>query len=194
MREWIDLFENQNMHLSEYQGSGLLYHGTDILGLGGIMADDKITKSIDQEGSLAGVSLTHGEGTAWEFADRSTYIFEGNHHAVLRDIIPGYSGVPMTGAVVALNADKLRRAYKLLHYWDDTFFQDDEEEVRVMTAAIQPLSAYIEWFSCRPADLEWFAAYMLTEYAAREHGGGVDAAAHLRALASHPRFKPYDQN
>lgn len=191
MRNWIDLLESKELHLTPWTGTGPLFHGTDILGLSWIMASDKLNASIDHShAELQGVSLTYDVKTARQFAERSAEIFDENHYTAIRQLM--HTSAPTRGAVIKLDSAKLRTAFRLVHYWDDaTFFQDDEKEVRVMTPAIKPLSSFITSFTLRVSDLQWYADYLRTDYGKREHGGNSDKAADsVLALAKSPLLKP----
>ena len=145
-----------------YPGTGSLWHGTDLLSLANILSHDILSKSIDTN-DPAGASLTYDEQMAWSFADRASYIFETNHYY-------GYSSSneigddwphgkpPLTGGVMAFDADRLRQQHKLVLYRDDE--QDDEKEVRVLGDRIQPVSRFLTSFKFVPADAAWYAAYL----------------------------------
>lgn len=185
MRNLIDLVETKNPHLSEYKGSGSLYHGTDILSLAWIISSNYMTKSIDTDHpDHAGVSLAYEEKAAWEFADRSSYIFRDNRYN-----IGLCRNTPLTGAVLTLNTEKLRSHYRLVYYWYDLFFDDDEKEIRVLTNEIKPLNNFLTGFKCRPQDIEWFADYLRSSE--RDYDDpGPEYAQMILDLLKHPLFHP----
>lgn len=180
MRSWITLVENA-LDMTPYEGSGPLFHGTDLINLYGIIEGDNLNQSIDQEHNpkRAGVSLTYSERMAWGFAERSSECFESNH------VFDGRA--PITGAIIGFDADKLRAKYRLVNYWDDP--QDDEKEVRVLAKRIENLSQYLTMISFHVPDLTWFGEHLKSEYGTSEHGGAETFEA-LAELTKHPLFRP----
>lgn len=177
MRQWISLIENE-LDMTPYEGSGPLYHGTDLIGLYGIITGNYLHQSIDQEHNpkRAGVSLTYDLRMAWNFAERSSEIFDSNHgtNSLLR------------GGIVILDSDKLREKYRLVNYWDDP--SDNEKEVRVLTPRILNLSDFMIGYLFSVDDLNRFAWYLSSEYGIREHGPNTLGG--LIELTKSPLFKP----
>jgi hypothetical protein len=191
MRQWINIITEAA--LSTYEGTGFLWHGTDLLSLASMIESDYIHTSIDQDhlpnGSTNGVSLTTNPKMAWSFADRSSYIF-GDNHNYHENLGP----TPYTGAIVEVSADALRsHNYKMVHYVDHITFGDDEDsdedEVRVL-GQIKPLSAVLISFSFKPAEIEFFKNWVATEYAQKIAEYDPKLLHYLDRLLTHPKFKP----
>ena len=185
-----EIFETKENHLTEYTGDGPLYHGTDLIALPYIIHSNYLMASIDTN-NPKGVSLTWNKRIAAEFADRSSLIFRDNHYSHFIEFTKDWNlgKPPMTGTVLELDIIKLRQHYKLIHYDDDTFFQDDEEEVRVLTPEIRPLSDFLTGIYLNPADMHWYAEFLKSAYAAEDHPEGDQTAAYLMALSKHPLLK-----
>ena len=137
----------------------VFYHGTDLPSLVLMLKDNRVDPQTF--GGPAGASLTSDLDMAKGFADRATARWVS-----LRDVdddIPPELGHPSySGAVLQLSAEALKRAGLsiALYHDEDRFGDDDEFEVRVGgLAGISGLSRFLTGFTCRPADLDWYARF-----------------------------------
>lgn len=193
MRRWIDLAEQSLSERIEgdYTGDEHLYHGTDFLGLALIIASNYMAPSIDSDWDAAhrGVSLTDNPKIAWSFASRASQIFDDNHNSGAN-----YHGESPPGGVICLNANSLRKDYRLVHYVDSLTFDDgpgDEDEIRVLVGKrLENLSQHLEYFSFHPGSEEWFCQYLSLPEVAREYTNPQALIQTIRNLHRHPRFKP----
>ena len=168
LRKWMRLVEGLG---AVYVDASTLYHGTNTLNAGRIVASQSIISGDDQMGDLAGVSLTTSIGAAKDFAaDRCNNMMDDDVDEDFR------------GAVFAFDPVKLRTQCRLNHYTDGG--NDDENEVRAFSPddAIDLTALTAIYVDVK--EIEWLINYF------KETQDSYNRLADLYKLRSHPLLMP----
>lgn len=185
MREFMNIIE-MGIKPRTREISQVLWHGTDLLALLGIISSNAINASIDTYGrdNTQGVSMTYDLPTAWSFAGRSVQLWAHLYgiRVLSEKVINQLSGV-----VIEFDTQKIAEKYSLVPYQDDDA-SDDEKEERVLTgrnSSIHPVIPFIRCFYASDNEFRIIEQYLRNPNQ-HEYDTPDNLVLALKSLAIHP--------
>lgn len=185
MRELMNIIE---MGIKPRTGEipQVLWHGTDLMALLGIMTSNTINTSMDTAGrdNTQGVSMTYDLDTAWSFAGRSVQLWA---HLYGSKVLSEKVINQLSGTVIEFDAVKLAEKYHIVPYQDDDA-SDDEKEERILTgrnSSINPVMPFIRCFYASDDDFRIIGQY-LRNPRQHEYDTTDKLILALKSLATHP--------